>query len=159
MLSEIAKNFNDILGIIVVLSIFMFAVSYSVTQWRNGTSKANLETIETYQNEIEAIKESVRRLSEDNVKLRSEVQELRGANEALTKALSLREPDFLDKIKNGYEDMSRMYKCLTLHDERAQKILEETRGAKQDLDHIKDFCDNSVKDLIERANKHYQKGA
>ena len=60
------------------VAIVIGAIAYVVASWKNGTAKSNMDTINTYRCELDAVKITVERMKEEHEQLKQQNALLQG---------------------------------------------------------------------------------
>ena len=78
MFSGIMHPFDDILNGIIALAALSFAISYAISQWRMGSTKATTEAVTAYEKELCIVKQSLERISVENQEKDKQIASLQG---------------------------------------------------------------------------------
>ena len=65
MFTNILHPWDDVLDLLMIFAGLAFVISYAWGQWQKGRTTADLDTIKTYQAELEIVKQSLERLREE----------------------------------------------------------------------------------------------
>lgn len=130
----IAHPFDDIVTIIITLSVLVGAIAYVWQMLRNGKNKANQETIEGYKGELTIIKEQQERIRNENDEIRKEnrgltaqVNQLIGENKTLKEVLALRDPKFEEKFMQLLRCVEGLQKDFNNHTKNDEKDFREIK--------------------------------
>ena len=96
---------TDVLNIVIALSALALAVSYSISQWRTGSSKASAEAIITYRAELDIIKQTVERLQTESKVKDQQIFNLQGQINVLKEVP-------LVNIDTTLKEIAKFNKCL-----------------------------------------------
>ncbi len=136
MFENLPHPFDDITSILISGAAILFAVSYAYSQLKSGKSKADSDTISTFQSEMSIMKGKIERLEEDNISKDREISKLTGKIEALSRensdlrnTLALRDPNFAQTMKNFSDALPKMISSIETLDKNAMKRYDEIMKA------------------------------
>lgn len=103
---------KDFFQILSILSGFVGVFAYSRAYYRNGATRADKTTIESYKQELEILNVRLDRVEKENKDLLAKINMMIERNKVLEEILALRDPNFLDnfsKLSKAVCDMQYDY--------------------------------------------------
>ena len=112
MESVIVTNLAYIIG---GFSALIFAVAYAYSQWKRGVTRAESEALTTYQAELNVVKETLKRVQQENKDQAAKLNQLIGENKTLKETLTYQDPKFRKTIKSILDEIKKMREDFEQH--------------------------------------------
>jgi septal ring factor EnvC (AmiA/AmiB activator) len=115
MTNKSSSLITNIVYIIGGISAFIFAIAYSYSQWKRGVTSAESEALTTYQAELNLVKDTLKRVQEENKAQAAQLNQLIGENKTLKETLTYQDPKFRDTIKSILDEIKKMREDFEQH--------------------------------------------